>query len=93
MNCDCLETVLDRVKGHILERLPKHEPESVRINWENRSLRLDTGRFHVPLLISVKYRRLKNSGEPYSKFTNESTSIAMSFCPFCGKSTKQEEAA
>jgi len=91
MNCDCLETVMDRVKGHVLERLPKHDSESLQINWENRSLRLDTGKFHVPLGISIQYRRLKNDDEPCRNVTKESTSIAMSFCPFCGKSTKAEE--
>lgn len=88
MNCNCMSKVLEKAKAKIISQLPKHDPESLSVDWANGLYGLGGKAgltYSVGLPIAIKYRRLKNNGQPYSNATKNDVNIFMSFCPFCGE--------
>lgn len=87
MNCNCLE----KVKGELEEVLkPKKEVLDFKCDWKGRVFRFDGG-CDVGLYIESEYRSIKKDGTPYANKTKNENFVAMSFCPFCGKSLKKDE--
>jgi hypothetical protein len=85
--CNCLETVLEKVKEQIK---PKHEVLDFKCDWKGQVLRFDGG-CGVGLYIEQEYRNIKKDGTPYANKNKDEHFIAMSFCPFCGESLKVDE--
>lgn len=92
MSCDCFDKVKNKVITAIKEDLPEHVEFSG--NWENSVLFLSNDHPSIPVIIPFKYsyREIKTNGEHYKKMTNNKMNVTMSYCPFCGESTKSEVA-
>ncbi len=84
--CDCLKTVLEKIEGNLK---PKGEVLDFKIRWKGQVLRFDGG-CPVGLYVESEYRNIKNNGTPYKNLTKSEKFVAMSFCPFCGESLKEE---
>lgn len=87
MNCDCLNDV----KNKLSEKLtPKEKVVNFKCNWKDQVFRFDGG-CGVGLYIESSYIKIKKDGTLYANKTIKSLFVAMSYCPFCGKSLKKEE--
>jgi len=87
MQCNCFETVLENV-SKVLK--PKKEVLDFKCDWKGQVLRFDGG-CGVGLYVEKEYRSIKKDGTPFANKTKDEHFIALSFCPFCGKSLKEEE--
>lgn len=87
MNCNCL----NEVKEKLSEKLtPKEKVVNFKCDWKDQVLRFDGG-CGVGLYIEYSYTKIKKDGSLYANKTTNSTFVAMSYCPFCGKTLKKEE--
>ena len=87
MNCNCL----NELKEKLAEQLkPKTEALDFKCDWKGSVFRFDGG-CGVGLYIESEYRNIKKDGTPFANKTKNEKFVAMSFCPFCGKSLKKEE--
>lgn len=86
MKCNCLEEVLEKVSEQLK---PKQKVLDFKCDWKGRVLRFDGG-CGVGLYVSKEYTNIKKDGTPYKNKTKDEHFIAMSYCPFCGKSLKNE---
>lgn len=90
--CECFDDVLSKVEGKIKEKADRHDPESFKVDWANRSFEMsDDGGVSTLVSVPVKasYRRLKSSGQPYKHMVALDAPVAMSFCPFCGAKMRE----
>ena len=85
--CDCLETVLKNVEDQVK---PKEQVLDWKADWKDSVFRFDGG-CGVGLRVEYEYRHIKKDKTPYKNLKKSDVFIAMSYCPFCGKSMKKEE--
>lgn len=87
MNCNCL----NEVKEKLAEKLkPNEEVLNFKCDWKGTVLRFDGG-CGVGLYIESEYIKIKKDGTPFANKTKNENFVAMSFCPFCGKSLKKDD--
>jgi hypothetical protein len=93
MTCNCMETVLENAQKKVLDKAPNHLPDTFKVRWKNSFFVLGghKTREAVALPVNVKYRQVKNSGEPYKNITSDTINVFMSYCPFCGESLDEGE--
>ena len=85
MLCHCMNERLEQIKLMVIEDLPKHDPESLQVNWVGKVFRFDGSKNDVMLPVNIKYRMIKTNGDPHKNKTEKTMSMAMSYCPLCGE--------
>lgn len=86
MMCNCFNEVLQKIEDRLR---PKNKVLDFKVDWKGKVFRLDGG-LGVGLYVESEYRKIKKDGTPFSNKTKSDHFVGMSFCPFCGKSLKEE---
>lgn len=84
--CECFQKTLGKI-----ELLVKpYECNDFKIDWSGRILRFDGG-FGVGLYVEAEYYKIKKNGEQFANKSKDKRFVALSFCPFCGKSLNSDK--
>jgi len=85
--CDCLETVGERMKQRLMEKVPEgaEVKKGFDTGWENTCLSLSGGGLIVMLKYKLAYRANKKDGSPAKNLTRMDGNVTMNYCPFCGE--------
>lgn len=89
--CNCFNETLERIKGHLQEKLPKGAIE-FEADWKGRAFIMAEGQF-APTnpQIEYEYRNTKNDGTPHKNKRKETVSLLASHCCFCGEKFERPE--
>lgn len=88
--CNCFEETKSKMTEHVKKQIGEHT--ELKTGFKNRVFFFGENKPSIPVVLpfNVKYREVKKNGEPFKKLTDGSFNITMNYCPFCGKSTKEQ---
>jgi len=84
----------EKMKARIIEHRGADVAKVEDSHWEHTVLRFESGDFcDVMIPYRFRYYKRKKNGELEQRQTNADSSVAMSFCPFCGTKFKGKQPA
>ena len=90
MSCTCFDDTIKEITDLVKDKIGEHT--ELEVNWKNRVFFFGENPPSIPVVIPIEYsyRSIRTNGEPYKNKTTGTTSLTMSFCPICGKPTREK---